>query len=104
LARWLLKYGRQHTTKNGAANPRLKATMICVEGIIIPANWDNKGNVVDLVLAARDEEEYLIRDKEQVTRLKSFLRQEVKIKGILRTKEGKKIIKVKKFSKLKKQD
>jgi hypothetical protein len=100
----LLKYGRQHTTKNGAANPRLKATMICVEGIIIPANWDNKGNVVDLVLAARDEEEYLIRDKEQVTRLKSFLRQEVKIKGILRTKEGKKIIKVKKFSKLKKQD
>jgi hypothetical protein len=100
----LLKYGRQHTTKNGAANPRLKAKMICVEGIIIPANWDNKGNVVDLVLAARDEEEYLIRDKEQVTRLKSFLRQEVKIKGILRTKEGKKIIKVKKFSKLKKQD
>jgi hypothetical protein len=100
----LLKYGRQHTTKNGAANPRLKATMICVEGIIIPANWDNKGNVVDLVLAARDEEEYLIRDKEQVTRLKSFLRQEVKIKGILRTKEGKKIIKVKKFSKLKKPD
>ena len=78
--------------------------MICVEGIIIPANWDNKGNVVDLVLAARDEEEYLIRDNEQVTRLKSFLRQEVKIKGILRTKEGKKIIKVKKFSKLKKQD
>ena len=78
--------------------------MICVEGIIIPANWDNNGNVVDLVLAARDEEEYLIRDKEQVTRLKSFLRQEVKIRGILRTKEGKKIIKVKKFSKLKKQD
>ena len=78
--------------------------MICVEGIIIPANWDNKGNVVDLVLAARDEEEYLIRDKDQVARLKSFLRQEVKIKGILRTQEGKKIIKVKKISKLKKQD
>jgi hypothetical protein len=39
----------------------------------------------------------------QVARLKSFLRQEVKIKGILRTKEGKKIIKVKKFSKLKNQ-
>ena len=100
----MLKYGHQHTIKDGAANPGLKATMICVEGIIIPANWDNKGNVVDLVLAARDEEEYLIGDKEQITRLKSFLRQEVKIKGILRTKEGKKIIKVKKFSKLKKED
>ena len=78
--------------------------MICIEGLIIPASWDNKGNVVDLAIATRDEEEYLIRDKEQVTRLKSFLRQEVKIKGILRTKEGKKIIKVKKFSKLKKED
>ena len=100
----MLKYGHQHTIKNGDANPGLKATMICVEGIIIPANWDNKGNVVDLVLAARDEEEYLIGDKEQITRLKSFLRQEVKIKGILRTKEGKKIIKVKKFSKVKKHD
>ena len=97
--------GCQHEIKNRAAKGKLEVTtMICVEGIIIPAKWDNKGNVVDLVLAARDEEEYLIRDKEQVTRLKSFLRQEVKIKGILRTKEGKKIIKVKKFSKLKKQD
>jgi hypothetical protein len=101
LAWWLLKDGCQRATKNGTANGKLKATMICVEGIIIPAKWDNKGNVVDLVLAARDEEEYLIRDKDQVARLKSFLRQEVKIKGILRTKEGKKIIKVKKFSKLK---
>ena len=80
-----------------------KAMIICIEGLIIPAGWDKKGNVVDLVLAAHDEEEYLIRDKDQVARLKAFLRQEVKIKGILRTKEGKKIIKVKKFSKLKNQ-
>jgi hypothetical protein len=94
----------QHEIKNRAIKGKLEATiMICLEGIIIPANWDNKGNVVDLVLAARDEEEYLIRDKDQVARLKPLLRQEVKIKGILRTKEGKKIIKVKKFCKLKNQ-
>jgi len=75
--------------------------MICIEGLIIPASWDNKGNVVDLAIATRDEEEYLITDKDQVARLKLLLRQEVEIKGILQTKEGKRIIQVKGFSKLK---
>ena len=74
--------------------------MICIEGLIIPASWDNKGNVVDLAIATRDEKEYLITDKDQVARLKQHLRQEVEIKGILRTKEGKKTITVKRFSKL----
>lgn len=81
----------------------MKTTMICVEGIIIPANWDNKGNVVDLAIATRDEEEYLITDKDQVTRLKPLLRQEVEIRGILQTREGRRMIKVKRFSKLKNQ-
>ena len=75
--------------------------MICVEGIIIPAKWDKKGNVVDLAIATRDEEEFLITDREQVARLKPLLRQEVEIKGILGTQKGKKIIKVKGFSRLK---
>ena len=73
---------------------------ICIEGLIIPASWDSKGNVIGLAIATRDEEEYLIADKDQVDRLKQLLRQEVEIKGILATKEGKRIIKVKRFSKL----
>ena len=94
--------GCQHEIKNRAAKGKLEVTtMICVEGIIIPAKWDNKGNVVDLAIATRDEEEYLITDKDQVARLKPLLRQEVAIKGNLRTKDGKRIIKVKRFSKLK---
>jgi len=77
--------------------------MICVEGIILPASWDKKGNVVDLAIATRNEEEYLITDRDQVARLKPLLRQEVEIRGILQTQEGKRIIRVKKFSKLKNQ-
>jgi len=74
--------------------------MICVEGIIIPANWDEKGNVVDLAIATSDEKEYLITDKDQVARLKPLLRQEVVIKGILKaTKEWKDIVSVKRLSK-----
>jgi len=77
--------------------------MICIEGIIIPANWDEKGNVVDLAIATSDEKEYLITDKDQVARLKPLLRQAVEIRGILRTKEGKRIINVKRLSKPKNQ-
>jgi hypothetical protein len=80
---------------------KLEKTMICIEGIIIPANWDNNGDVVDLAIATRDEEEYLIRDKDQIARLKPLLRQEVEIKGIAQIQEGKRVIKVKKISKLK---
>ena len=74
--------------------------MICIKGLIVPASWDNKGNVVDLAIATQDEEEYLITDKDQVAKLKQLLRQEVEIKGILQTKEGKRIIQVKRFNKL----
>ena len=77
--------------------------MICIEGIIIPANWDEKGNVVDLAIATSDENEYLITDKDQVARLKPLLRQEVEIRGILRTNKGRKIIQVKRFNKPKNQ-
>ena len=59
--------------------------MICIEGLIIPAGWDNKGNVVDLAIATRDETEYLITDNDRVAELKPLLRQEVEIRGILQT-------------------
>ena len=79
----------------------METTMICIEGIIIPANWDNNGNVVDLAIATRDEEEYLITDKDHIAKLKPLLRQEVEIEGITQIQKGKRIIKVKNFSKLK---
>ena len=77
--------------------------MICVEGLIIPAGWDNNGNVVNLAIATRNEEEYLITDKDQVAKLKPLLRQEVEVRGILRTQQGKRIIRVKRFNRLKNQ-
>jgi hypothetical protein len=74
--------------------------MVCIEGILIPANWDENGNVIDLAIATRDEKEYLITDKEQVARLKSLLRQEVEIKGFTQIQEGKTVIEVRRCSRL----
>ena len=96
----MLKKRYQYAVKNGIANAKLKKTMICLEGIIIPASWDNKGNIVDLAIATRDEKEYLISGKNQVARLKLLLRQEVELKGILQYRAGRGIIKVEKFCKL----
>lgn len=75
--------------------------MISVKGIIVPASWDQKGNVVEVAIATQDEEEYLIADRNQVAKLKRLLRQEVEIDGIIKTRAGKKVIKVKKFNKRK---
>lgn len=72
--------------------------MISVEGIIIPSQWDKQGNIVELTIATRNEEEYLVADEDQVTRLKPLLRKEAQVSGILKTKDGKKLINVTQFS------
>jgi predicted nucleic acid-binding Zn ribbon protein len=71
--------------------------MISVEGIIIPSRWDKQGNIVELAIATRNEEEYLVADENQVTKLKPLLRKEAQVRGILQTKDGKKVINVTEF-------
>ena len=75
--------------------------MITVEGIIIPASWDDQGNVLDLAIATRCEEEYLLANDDYIFGLKSPLRQEVIVKGHLQTQQERKIIQVERFRKLK---
>ena len=75
-----------------------KQPMISVEGIIIPSRWDNQGNIVELAIATRNEEEYLVADEDQVTKLKPLLRKEAQVRGFLQTRDGKKVINVTEFS------
>ena len=72
--------------------------MINIKGIIIPVNWDAKGNVIGMAIATRKEEEYFIEDNGKASKLISYLRQEVKISGLLKDRGGKKFIKIMKFS------
>ena len=73
--------------------------MIDLRGIIIPVNWDAEGNVIGIAIATHKEEEYLIEYDDKAAKLISFLRQEVKITGVPRTKGGEKIIKISKLTK-----
>jgi predicted nucleic acid-binding protein len=73
------------------------AVMISVKGILIPVNWDKKGNVVSVAIATDDESEYLIEDQELAEKLKSRLRQVVQVRGVVEKAQGKNIIKIKQW-------
>jgi hypothetical protein len=78
--------------------PSKRQPMISIEGIIIPSQWDKQGNIVELAIATRNEEEYLVADEDQVSKLKPLLRKEARVRGILQTKDGKKLIDVTEFT------
>ena len=71
--------------------------MINVKGILIPVNWDQKGNVVSVAIATDDENEYLVEDQAMAKKLKRLLRQVVHVSGVVKTEHGKNIIKIKQW-------
>ena len=58
--------------------------MIHLKGILIPASWDKKGNIVALAIATVNEEEYWIETKDRRQNLMQYLREEVEVMGVLK--------------------
>jgi hypothetical protein len=71
--------------------------LVTMRGIVIPADWDEKGNVVAVALSTYDEVECLIENHEKETELKAFIREEVEISGILREEKNRLIMKIKEY-------
>ena len=70
---------------------------VTIRGIVIPADWDEKGNVVAVAVSTYDEVEYLIENHEKEKELKAFIREEVEVSGILREEKNRLIIKTKEY-------
>ena len=68
--------------------------MINVKGILIPVNWDHKGNVLSVAIAADDENEYVVEGQAMAEKLKRLLRQVVHVSGVVKRVQGKNIIKI----------
>ena len=68
--------------------------MINLKGILIPVNWDHKGNIVALALATGDEEVYWIENRGPDEALLRLLREEVEVTGILKSRGPKKTIEI----------
>ncbi len=69
-----------------------------VRGLVIPVDWDDKGNVTATAISTHLEEEYLVDQDAWGEALLAFLRQRVKVSGsVVLKKDGKKVITVKKY-------
>jgi hypothetical protein len=76
--------------------PRNKTT--AVTGVVIPTDWDEKGNVVGIAIYSHDETEYFVDKKGKGPELLPLIRKEVEATGVIREEENRKVITVRKFS------
>lgn len=75
--------------------------LITIKGIVIPVDWDQKGNPVSVAIATHKEEEYLICNDSQGKSLLDLVTKEVEVNGLLMDIAGINIIKVKDIAKCK---
>jgi hypothetical protein len=71
--------------------------LINIRGIVMPAGWNENGNVTALSISTFNEEEYLIEKNQQEKQLYSFIRKEVEVDGIIKGFNGKKKIEIKHY-------
>ena len=69
-----------------------------IEGLVIPVDWDEKGNVVAVSIFNNEEEEYFIDGEDKGKDLIAYLRLPVEVSGIVREGYKKKMITVKAYS------
>jgi len=75
-----------------------ESILTTIRGLVIPVDWDDKGNVTATAISTHLEEDYLVEQNAWGEALLAFLRQRVKVSGSLTVKEnGKKVISVKKY-------
>ncbi len=63
-----------------------------IRGIVIPAAWDEKGNVISVAIATYHEEKYLVADNITGRKLISLLKKKVVVDGVIKDKDSVKII------------
>ena len=89
MAPWKKRINRQGRTEQ---------ELITIRGLVTPYEWDEKGNVIAIAISTFDEEEYLIDKDKQSNQLLSLMRQAVEVSGFVKEENGKKRIKLKKYS------
>jgi len=70
---------------------------ITIRGIIIPADWDEKGRVVTVAVSGQNEQEYLIDKDYKGRELMHYIEEEVEVRGIATEAKDKKMITVQKY-------
>jgi hypothetical protein len=71
-----------------------RSDLITIRGIVVPADWDERGIVISINIATFDEEEYFIERNDVAEELFMRLGQGVEVTGHFQDVNGKKILKV----------
>jgi hypothetical protein len=74
---------------------------INIKGILIPVDWDDKGNVIKAAFLTANEEEYIVEENEKGKKLLGFMQQVMEIKGVVREEAGRKVITVETYQQTK---
>jgi hypothetical protein len=69
-----------------------------IRGVVIPTAWDDQGNVTGIAISSHDENEYLVDHKGKGPELLLHIRKEVEATGVVREEEGKKIVRIRKYT------
>ena len=71
---------------------------IVIRGLLVPVDWDERGNIIETAVSTYFEEEYLIERNARGEALLPFLRQKVKVIGLVRMNDrGRKVVRVEEY-------
>ena len=68
-----------------------------IAGVIVPADWDQQGNVTGVSISAFDEQEYLVQKQVKGAELIQHVRKGAEVVGWVEVEQGKKKITVKHY-------
>jgi hypothetical protein len=67
----------------GGKEQAVSDTSKTVRGILIPADWDDAGNVLAVAVSAPGEKQYIVEQDSLGKELKKLMRQEVEVIGVV---------------------
>jgi hypothetical protein len=71
-----------------------KNGLVTLKGIIIPVDWDNKGNASAIAISTHGEQEYIICKDKKGKKLFNFVHDSVQVRGKIVEAAGIKAIKI----------
>jgi hypothetical protein len=93
-----MAFGTKRLKKSTGRKKSEADKLITIRGLIMPADWDEEGNINAVAISTFEEDQYLVLNDEKGEQLLPLVRQEVKITGELGQKGSRKAIKPKTFS------
>ena len=78
-------------------NKKANTEMITLTGIVMPSDWDGKGNIHRVVLSTYKEEEYPVDKRGRGKELLGCLRKKVEVLGVLSGNPGCRKLRVKHY-------